>query len=237
MAGRRYLVAALAVAALVPAQAVGSTGAAHGKVTGITGYFGTTDQGLSIYVGITVFAKTEVDVEVPDPYHPGHAKEEQQYICSDPGNTTVGLPSLLFFVASLPDSGVFSLKNTGVGVKTVTGHIVGRRLTGTYSYDNGTGCTTGVVKFTALAASPAKGGGSTGSTGSTGGGGACVVPKLRGSSLHQATVLLTQAHCRLGTVTGGPAAAGATLVVVSSSPPAGAHLQSLAKVDLKVRSA
>ena len=208
-------------------------------------YYGTTSQGLSIYVGIDVFSKTEIDVEVPNPYVAGHTAEEQKYDCSNPGSTTQGLHSLIFFVASIPSSGVFSAHGSyaGIDVFTVSGRIVGNKLTGTYSDDQHEvvgECSTGTIKFTATAHGVAGGSGSSSgsgspSTGSGSGGVRCIVPKLAGSTLAIATKMLVQAHCKLGTVTGPKPPSGRALVVSSSSPTAGTRLASSTKVNLKLR--
>jgi len=80
------------------------------------------------------------------------------------------------------------------------------------------------------------GGSGTGSggSGSSGSGLHCIVPMLAGSTLTAARKLLTHAHCTLGVVTRPNESSGRTLLVRSSSPPAGTRLRNRAKVDIKL---
>lgn|ERR1022692_1539492 len=255
---RRYLgVAAAVVAAVVVAMqgsgvavARSASGAsplrhAGSAFGGLFRYMGTNESGNSIYVGIDVFSptKTEIDVEVPNPYG-GSTHLDQKYQCTSASSTVLSMASKIFFIASIPPSGVFSARVSypgGIDVYTVTGHIVGDKLTGTYSDTQhspvGT-CITGVIPFTAslrARVGVSTGNGTSGGSGSSGSGSVrCVVPKLVGSSLAVATKQLAQAHCKLGTVTGPKPKSGITLLVISSSPTAGTRLPGGAKVNVQL---
>jgi PASTA domain len=221
---------------------------------GLFRYMGTTSAGNSVYVGIDVVSqtRTEIDLEVPNPYG-GSTHLDQKYECTSAASTVLSMASKIFFVASIPPSGVFSARVSypgGIDIYTVTGHIVGTKLTGTYSdtqHSPAGTCITGVIPFTASLRSRvgvSTGNGTSGGGKGTGGGSGsgsvrCIVPKLAGSTLALAAKMLARAHCKLGTVTQPKPKpkTGTTLIVSSSSPTVGTRLASGAKVNVKLRRA